>query len=160
VNTIVKRLGEIKKRNGLNIVTTSSAPGSPPGGKPTNSGAGETKPKPKREKGSKSAKTAAPVDNGVKTEAHPSAAMYSLPSPADSTPDTPTPAPTSSFATAWPLASNATMSPSTSEYVKTEIAAAPMTFYATQKRSREEMEGSDHTNHVVKKAKTETWGFN
>ncbi|KAH0828382.1 hypothetical protein FOPE_01649 [Fonsecaea pedrosoi] len=99
-NTIVKRLGEIKKRNGLNIITTTSppngntrayaAPKAPSKSKPKSADDKETKPNIKAELEPQSGKlnaTELAMANGFKVEmSDPSSpgVAYGLPSPAES----------------------------------------------------------------------------
>ncbi|EXJ69678.1 uncharacterized protein A1O5_06749 [Cladophialophora psammophila CBS 110553] len=101
-NTVAKRLSEIKKRNGLNIVTTTNpSTGNngyavPKAASTAKCGSGDdesdAKPKAKRERAPKAAgkpfAPELPSANWVKVEASDSqglGAAYSLPSPADST---------------------------------------------------------------------------
>ncbi|OAP57775.1 hypothetical protein AYL99_08513 [Fonsecaea erecta] len=91
-NTIVKRLSEIKKRNKLNIITTTN----PPGGHgnsytfPKADNNGEAAPKGKRKRASQSVKQSVPEGpfagpvNVETKDAHDMGTAYGLPSPAAS----------------------------------------------------------------------------
>ncbi|KIW28971.1 uncharacterized protein PV07_04822 [Cladophialophora immunda] len=167
-NTIVKRLGEIKKRNRLNIVTTTS----PPGGGNSNFAAprvssavkrerggddSEAKPKVKGEWAPKTGKQHAPealFTERVKVETSSShglgsVAAYGLPSPAESAAGTPF----------MPVAAAGGVAASPMAAAGAIMAQIPL--YMPQKRSssdREEYERDSSANRngvTNKKIKTE-----
>ncbi|KAJ9604622.1 hypothetical protein H2200_010736 [Cladophialophora chaetospira] len=171
-NSIIKRLGEIKKRNGLNIVTTTNAPGdnrSYTTPRPRQSAIQndnvarpvgvkrERKPKPNTPKASNG-------NNGVKTEDTPTPAeLHNLPTPATSpaatTPSSPPPTNLIGSAMNKPAFANPP-----APILVNPLTQVPMQMpaYMPQKRTLNDMGGDHYANgeaNVLKKVKTETWSF-
>ncbi|EXJ61004.1 hypothetical protein A1O7_05157 [Cladophialophora yegresii CBS 114405] len=182
-NTIVKRLSEIKKRNRLNIVTTTSPPSgdtkshtpATPRLRASNSNPRQDgqKPSVKRERKADVAKSTHHPDCNVKVEGSnhlgSSNAAHGLPSPAHSTPGTPP--------GKWTAANSrgATIRGSTGPGVGVDISTcqSQMPFYMPQKRAFDDFETDadadtryvKREDGVIKKVKTETetetetWSF-
>jgi hypothetical protein len=173
-NTIVKRLSEIKKRNGLNIITTTSPPGDmkshpapkPRGSNPRPAGEGSDVAKPtiKRERKSNVAKSTPPASNNhgdfkvEENNALGSPALHGLPSPAASTPATPP--------SRWTAVGNfrPTIAPVMGSGVG--MSTPPMPLYMPQKRAFSDAyvnhPNADnhyikHEDNAAKKVKTENW---
>jgi hypothetical protein len=149
-NTIVKRLSEIKKRNGLNIITTTNAPGdaksyTTPKPRATNV-------KPKRERVSKPQQPTSTTHASLKLEPRDAPALHGLPSPPASAIDTPL--------NTWTSFTTNTNSKSAVSVGENPSAYATMSACIAQKRSAEGIDddGCDEGS-VLKKAKTETWSF-
>ncbi|KIW68081.1 hypothetical protein PV04_04049 [Phialophora macrospora] len=167
-NTIVKRLGEIKKRNGLNIITTTSPPSDVKSHTTPKPRASNPRVEIKRERKPNVAKISSPDSNNrgdVKVEesnthAPGSPPVLGLPSPAASSPATPP--------SRWTTGAN--FSPAIAPGMVPGIAMStpPMPLFMPQKRTFSEVNANanaDADNHyvkhednnAVKKVKTEAW---
>lgn len=149
-NTIIKRLGEIKKRNNLNIVTTNAtsgaaagvgSPGLPaPGGRANSSTAADTKPKVKREK--KATTTAADATTTKKrTKQNAPAALLQDLVKAESD----------------ALSTTTTQGLGIPSPAESTLGSNTMPAYMAQKRGL--ADDGDQEEGVTKKVKTEGWAF-